>query len=274
MKSIKFIATLALLAMLVNPGLVLAGQLKGASVALDDSQPSTSTGHDFAFTIATGGEGLTAMKFSYCKEPSGGCTTPDALTVASASFASSSNISDAWALTTSADGVLIITNAAGETLAQDTIVRTRFAGVTNSSIAANCDDDADTSSDSCYVQIQTCRDLTCTAGGIVDTAIVTYTVVNSITVSARVDPTFTFVVRGIGASTTNNDITTTRASQANTIPFGNLTVGTPAYAAHELQVITNTQGGYTVSMKMAAVDGVDGVMGGVYSENNIDPFHR
>lgn len=270
MKTLKFFALIALFAMLFSPTLTLAAQLKGASDSVGDSRPSTTTYHEFIFTTNTGGEVLQGMTFSFCEKSSGGCTTPDGLTVDAATFAASTNLDANWVLGTHAGGVLTITNATGQTLTADTPVVVRFAGVTNSAISANCDGDGNTSSDTCFVQMATCLNTNCSTT--VDTGITTYTVVNTITVSARVDPTFTFVVATVGSATTNNGIATTVATTPSTIPFGNLAVGTPAYAAHDLQVITNTNAGYTVSMRMATPTQGQGVMEGVYTQNNIDSF--
>jgi hypothetical protein len=99
-----------------------------------------------------------------------------------------------------------------------------------------------------------------------DTGTITFTLVDSVLVTAKVDPTFSFLVTGMANNTTHNGITTTAGSDATHLPFGNLTAGAVKYVAHQLKVATNTQGGYSVYTKLYSQ------MAGVYAQNNIDPF--
>ena len=50
-----------------------------------------------------------------------------------------------------------------------------------------------------------------------------------------VDPQITVTIAGVGSSQTNNGVTTTLASTISTLPFGNLTVASAEYAAHEIR---------------------------------------
>jgi hypothetical protein len=100
-----------------------------------------------------------------------------------------------------------------------------------------------------------------------DTGTASYTVISAVTVTTRVDPVFTFTVAGVDTgAATDTGVTTSVSSAYNTLPFGNLTAGTPKYAAHSLTVTTNTDTGYTVTAKMLTQ------MAGVYAGNNVDPY--
>jgi hypothetical protein len=125
----------------------------------------------------------------------------------------------------------------------------------------------DNSTDTCYVKL-TSWTTADGSSGLIDEGIASYTVVANVTVSARVDPTFTFTVGADAASSLHNGITTSVATTYNTIPFSNLTAGTPKYAAHKLNVTTNTENGYNIYVRMATQ------MNGVYTNNNVDPFAK
>ncbi len=98
---------------------------------------------------------------------------------------------------------------------------------------------------------------------------------NTVTVSnswlilqvAAAEPSITFRIQGVSASTLNNGVTTTVASTATTIPFGHIAISTPSYAAHQLNVTTNDAStGYTAYVRLSSQ------IQGLYPANNIDPF--
>lgn len=105
----------------------------------------------------------------------------------------------------------------------------------------------------CYVRINTYSDSTFGTGR--DDGVVTLTLTQGVTVSARVDPTFTFTVTGVAGTGVNTRNGTTMTSgittTVTTIPFGNLTSGTEKFAGHDLTVVSNTDGGYNVTARMA-----------------------
>ncbi|NMC35697.1 LamG domain-containing protein [Candidatus Beckwithbacteria bacterium] len=80
------------------------------------------------------------------------------------------------------------------------------------------------------------------------------------------DPSISFSVIGVGASTVTNGITTSVGSDYNTLPFGNLISNTPKYMAHYLSASTNANSGYTVYVKLL------NTLQGEYPANMIDPF--
>ena len=279
MKTARFFALLALIGLvLANPfSLALAqGQLQGVTVNLGDPRPSQPTYHNFTFSLATGAT-LRAFEFNWCKEsnPIAGCTQPDGFTALTARYNDSTTTGltarENWAINNVSVNSALVSYATGEPHTSGTVMSFRLDNITNSLIAANCDGDSDVSSDTCYVHLATCTTVDC-SGANLDEGIGTYTVVNTVTISARVDPTFTFVLAGTGATTTYNGITTSVATTASTVPFANMTANTPKYAAQSLTVTTNTQSGYTVSVRALQPSVGEGLMQGVYTANHIDPF--
>jgi len=82
-----------------------------------------------------------------------------------------------------------------------------------------------------------------------------------------IDPSMSFSVAGVASSQTNNGITTTVTSTVSSLPFGNIGLASPEYAAHELTMVTNEAStGYTVTAHIASE------IQGYYPANNIDPF--
>jgi hypothetical protein len=243
-----------------------AAQLLNLRLSLGDSRPTTSNTHTFQFTHQTSTT-IRQVSFSYCTAPSGvadACTKPASLVTTSATKGTLTGLTDgSWTLDATVDGVPVLNHTgAGQSVAAIWSSMHRFQAITNHAID-NCQPGGDTSSDTCYVRV---RSYTALGSGLVDEGIVSYTVVSAVTVSARVDPSFSFVVEGVLSNVATNGLTTSVGTTFNTIPFGNLTAGIPKYAAHALRVTTNTQSGYTVSARLLTQ------LTGNYTMNNIDPF--
>jgi len=273
MKTARFLSIFgALVLVLIVVQAANASVLTGAKLTLSDSRPSLSSTHTFSFTT-TSSNTLQTVEVLYCQEPSydGTCTRPGGFGLANVSGGDLSGLvglDSSWTLANNDDDTNLLTLSrptSGQDLGADAVVGFAVAGVTNATIAG-CNESSNDSTSTCYAHITTYEGI----GSLtteVDSVVVSYTVVAAVTVTARVDPTFTFLVEGVNASTLNNGVTTSVNSAYNTLPFGNLTAGTPKYAAHKLTVTTNTQSGYTVAIKMVVP------MTGVYSANNIDPFY-
>jgi len=80
------------------------------------------------------------------------------------------------------------------------------------------------------------------------------------------DPELKFVINEVPSGTQTNGVTTNRSSYFNRLDFDHLEPLRPAYMAHQLQVTTNANSGYTVTVKMT-----DYMQGG-YPGNNFDEF--
>lgn len=265
------LAGLIVALLVASAGSAQAAQFTSLKLTLGSSAPQANTSHTFAFTHPSNAT-IKEIRFRYCAEASGtagSCTTPPNLNTLTAAEGTISGLNGAnfSLLSSVAQGASqghyrFQHTGVGEVTSTNDALSLGFTNIRNHSIG-DCNPVAGNSSDTCYVRVTSYSDAGVTA---VDSGIVSYTVVDDITVTARVDPSFTFVVGAVAANTANNSITTSVASTFDTLPFGNLTAGTPKYAAHSLRVTTNTQSGYTVYARMSTQ------MAGVYSANNIDPF--
>jgi hypothetical protein len=74
-------------------------------------------------------------------------------------------------------------------------------------------------------------------------------IVDTVTVSAAVDTTFTFTVAGLPGGTAINGTTTTGSTTATTIPFGTLADGVASTTAQQLSVTTNAANGFVVTVQ-------------------------
>ncbi|MCA9365722.1 hypothetical protein KC723_02410, partial [Candidatus Kaiserbacteria bacterium] len=75
-------------------------------------------------------------------------------------------------------------------------------------------------------------------------------IINTVTVSASVDTTFDFTVRGVAPGTDVNGTTTTGSSSPLAIDFGLLEAGVASTAAQNLDVVTNATNGFVVTVQV------------------------
>lgn len=261
-----------ILPMMMVLGFALASQAHAAamsaqSLTLGDSRPNVSSTYTFAFTH-TSAATLKSFSFDFCKVPSGtgnDCpspvTTGNLTTVGTNPTSVSANLgtNTDWGITLSGKKITVYNNTTEVALTAGTSVTVGFSNITNTTLGEACDAAA---TDTCYVWVKSYD----SGGSIIDTGVVTYTIVDAVQVTAKVDPTFTFVVSGVGASTVTNGVTTSVASTSTTLPFGSLQPGTPKYTAHYLYVTTNTVSGYSVTATMNTP------LTGVVGTNNIDAY--
>lgn len=84
-------------------------------------------------------------------------------------------------------------------------------------------------------------------------------------------PSLTVTFTGIASGNTLDGETTTVSSTATTVPFGNLTLDTPAVAAHKTTVTTNASGGYSTTVSQTqdlTRDGGSETISGVSGTNS------
>jgi len=72
-------------------------------------------------------------------------------------------------------------------------------------------------------------------------------VIESVRVTATVDPTITFTITGVGVGNTACGVPVDVTATATSVPFGSLTLGAFNNAAQQLSCITNAVGGYAVT---------------------------
>jgi hypothetical protein len=74
-------------------------------------------------------------------------------------------------------------------------------------------------------------------------------IVNTVLVSASVATTFTFTISGVATSTSINGETTTGSTSPTVINFGQLTAGSPEVLGQRLNVATNANDGFVVTVE-------------------------
>lgn len=86
------------------------------------------------------------------------------------------------------------------------------------------------------------------AGTQTDSGATEVVIIDTVTVSATVDTTFTFTVAGVGGNQSVNGVSTTGSSTPTTLAFGTLSPNVASTTAQELQVVTNASQGYVVTV--------------------------
>ncbi len=269
MKTLKvMVASLLAVVGLVAVAPAQAAQLQDVRITMDDSGPGIVAPETIYFKHTTGAT-IARIRFQWCTTASGACVPPqsDVSIAEKGTFDGDLGAVDGadWGITQNVNTVQLDWTGAGDsvdiTAGDDLSVQ--LTKIENGDLSSNCDGDALNNSDTCFVRISTYDE----SFNLVDDGVGTYTIVEQVTVTATVDPTFKFTVTGVGAGLTyTNGVQSSVTTTPTTLPFGNLDVGTPKYATHALWVTTNTQGGYTVTSMMR------NQMTGVYAVNNIDPF--
>jgi len=235
---------------------VYAGTFTNAKLTISDSRAGqTAVTYDFAFTTTV----TTAIKqvdITFCTTPTGTCTAPTGLDVGATPVLDSDNIAGTGRTTTNPTGDNTIRVVIGTPATQSTqAVTMSVTGVTNST----------TVNSSYFARIRSFSDTGTTE---IDNQNVAVAVLdtNSLSVTAEVGSTFTFAVAAATTGTVNGaaiDVTDTTNS---TIPFGVLSAGASKIAAHDASVYTNSNNGYTITVRtLANPPLVDG-------SNDIDPF--
>lgn len=82
---------------------------------------------------------------------------------------------------------------------------------------------------------------------VIDSTAVKIAVVESVRVTATVDPTITFTLAAVGVGTTSCGVPADIASTATAVPFGTMALNTFKNLAQTLTVSTNAVGGYAVT---------------------------
>jgi len=253
----KGLATLTALTLGLTPysplfGYAKAATLTGASVALSDSRPSTSSTYTFEFDNITTST-IKCIKVVLSDAATGG-SAPAGINTASVTYEAGSSDyvpdSETWTAAELATGSFKITNATGEIPASATGGTVAVSGITNGSSAET----------GYFAQFSTYNNVDCSSSA-VDTGTGTFIYVTGQAVSATVDATLSFNLAAVNNSQTVNSATTTVTSTDGTIPFGTVTTGALAIAAHDATVTTNAGSGYTLYIRytQAPTNGSDSI---------------
>lgn len=264
------------------------GLLQSATLYIDDTQPLTPANYTFTMTTASTTTDLQGVMMEFKTKPTDGAKPANGVWSAanrSANAFTGMGADASWTLdetTGGNDGVLFLNwGGAENTVPAGTVLTFTVDNITNPEISdLGCQRrtenpaDANSSTGTCYVKISTFDtnvSATMMTADPIDTTTISYTVVEQVTVSAKVDPAFSFQVAGVAKSTTvnkdddgaghlTNGVTTTNDTTYNTLPFANLQPGSKRYLAQDITVNTNAMNGYTITMKMAQE--LTGVYGG------------
>ena len=83
---------------------------------------------------------------------------------------------------------------------------------------------------------------------VVDSTSIKIAVVESVRVTAKIEPSITFTISGVASGQTRCNVSTKATSTATTVPFGALTLGQFNDMAQQLSCVTNALNGYAVTM--------------------------
>ncbi len=260
--------------------------LTEGQVSLSDSRSTLSSSYTITAKLASTND-IKGIRLRWRIAPSNTSAVPTSLATNSSTVTTATvgaNNIAAWTYTATTTGEVTLTNATGITgLAAGNVISIALGGLSNNdaTVTGGNQCDAVAESESCYVVLETfTSDTTLTAPNLIDSTVMSYTVLSPITVTATVDPSLTLTVGGVAGTTaiqTNDsnagcvgaaDVTTT----ATSIPLGNIRVNTAKCAQQSLAVATNAQFGYSVYAKFIGASAAANMMQGTNAANNIDPY--
>lgn len=252
--ALVLIITLCSLGLFPFSSLVQAGTLTPAKVIISDSRAGNAgTTYSFAFTT-TVTTSIKQLNVVFCTTASGSCTTPTGIDTTGATRDSDNLAGTGRTDDFTGNGTLstVVTTPAAQATQAVTL---SYSGLTNPT----------TTNSTFFARITSYSD---TGSTVIDSASVAFAILTStsIAVSASVDSTFTFSVAAVNTGSVNGASIDITSTTANTIPFGTLSTGVPKIAAHDLSVVSNSNNGYTVTVKATASPPL------VDSTNNIDEF--
>jgi hypothetical protein len=229
-----------------------AGSLDNAKLTLGDPRPSTGSDQNVAYTF-TWRSATTATLRCVTYEfwtTANGTTEPTGMVTngsTKGTFTGTGITDGNWSIPASpVEGTIKVTNTTGDSISSGTQVTMPFTVPRNPSTAG-----------SFYTKITNYTDTGCSSpSGGNDTVTVVATTVEGVTVSATIDPTLTFTVAGVAASTTYKGALSTAdrcVDSATAVTFGTsslrLSADTNYDCAQSLTTSTNAEGGYQVTIQ-------------------------
>lgn len=187
-----------------------------------------------------------------------GTTRPTNLDLSNTNLNSTSNLGDNnWqiGLTNQIYGLITIDRSSAIEVINNTSFSIELGGITNSAIN-DCESSNDTLTDTCHIAITTFSDNGSTA---IDTGYTTFTLIEN--------PICEFSISSVSANTTQNLITTSKASEITLLDFGLLEEDKPIYLSQKISLRTNAPHGYKVYLVLQ-----DKFFGTAYNNTEIDYF--
>lgn len=235
--SIAFVPILFLL-ILFNIDAAYSAFLSEGSLFLSDSRPSQEdVTYQFEWSDVTDTTArCIEITFSTDFEDT---VLPTDMDSTSASFSSSSTMTPtpaSWSLNATTNGLLVLTNATGESLVDGTLI---FEGIDNSSFTTA----------EIFGLINTYDDVACTNR--IDFGAIAFVLTDGQLVTMTVVPQLTFTIEGVelGQGINGALSTVTTETGTNLVEFGVLSTVDNQIAAHSLNISTNALFGYTVFVK-------------------------
>lgn len=226
-----------------------AASVTSFSDTLSDSAPSVGSNHTITFTIPADGSPIQANDVITLTFP----TTPDSFDLGNIGtndidFASTTDYTlvdagptgEQFAVATTATQITLTASATLVDIATGTVLTIEIG--TNATAGGAGDAqivNPATSNTSYEISVST---------GAGDSGNTRVAIIDAVTVSASVDTSLDFQVFGVATGVTVNGTTTTGASTATTIPFGELQAGSASTAAQRLTVATNAANGFSVTV--------------------------
>lgn len=226
---------------------VSAASIADVSNTLSDSSPGSSANHTILFTTPTGIVNGETITIDFSDGPFTGTSS-----IAALDIDVQNGTTD---LSVSAD-CTVGTEEVGASFSGAVLIL-EFCPGDGASIAANGSTTIEIGSHASFGGVGTNQlvnplvtgSYTITIGGTqADSGATEVVIIDTVTVSASVDTTFTFEVYGVGGSEAVNGATTTGSSTPTELAFGTLTPNVASTSAHELRVVTNASQGYVVTV--------------------------
>ncbi|HVM76698.1 MAG TPA: hypothetical protein VMU07_00920 [Candidatus Paceibacterota bacterium] len=209
-----------------------AVNLTSVSDTLTDSRPGFGANHTITYTNSTSTVGPVTIVYTFDPASSlfGGIGSVTINDVTSTQMSFAAACSGGKVTLSTSTTALTVNVCSGTTLATGTItLKTLNSKITNP-----------TSTGSYIIRI---------GGTQPNSADTRVAIVNGVNVTAAVATTFTFTVAGLATSTSlGNTATTTGASTSTTLPFGTIAPNSHAELAQQLNVTTNAENGYAVTI--------------------------
>jgi hypothetical protein len=225
---------------LANMASVAAADITNASLELSDPRPGeTGVIYTFNGSSFTTGTTIRCVTLEVNDAADMSSAVPTGIDTTGFTLDSSTLItSGSWTTDGAVNGMVEITNAAGQTpAASGNLV---YGGIDNGS----------SDGVTYFAEVNTYTNVDCSTGGPVDSVTVAYVYIDGELVELTIEPTLTFTCTGLPATTSVNGTSTTLTNTCTGIDFGNdVTTSANGIAGHNLNVSTNAQAGYTVYLR-------------------------
>jgi len=247
-----------------NTGTASASQLTARSVAISTSKPSATATYDYSFTLPTTGN-VGSVSFQACTTPLGTCTSPGGTINMNVGTVTETG----WS-TNNLSRDTVGTGASGNCQSNSSsntnylcIKRTTPASETGGARTVSAPSQVNpTTVGSYYIRITTYSDSAWVTA--VDSGIVAYSIVNQLTINARIQEILNFCV----GTTTTDDATSNPANDCSAVSGTTVDIGTLDSSTTNVTPISTNGGSGTNGIAMVRSNGQTGVVISYFTEQN------